>query len=132
MNKKNLTYYIGVLLVLCNCAPHNHYYKSQGKSNEDRLEIFCTKRDKIWLFDRYKIGSDTILIHSNHFEELNTPKIMDTLSYRMKDTQKSFLIKINDGKFHKQIKNDTVSIKYKKDDIWTEEKFIIINDNRIK
>jgi len=130
MSKNKLIAYLGILLILCNCAPHNHYYRLLGKNNEDKVEIFCTIKDKIWLFDGYR--SDTILIHSNHFAELKTPQIMDTLSYRQKDTQKSFLIKINDAKFHKQIKNDTVSIKYKKNGFWIEELFTIINDSRIK
>ena len=57
---------------------------------------------------------------------------MDTLSYRSKNTQKTFLIKINDNKFHNEVKDDTISPEYKKNGTWMEEKFIIIKDNRIK
>ncbi|MDR3271894.1 MAG: hypothetical protein LBT29_00215 [Flavobacteriaceae bacterium] len=58
---------------------------------------------------------------------------MDTLSFHLKNTQKAFkTIRIKDGKFHKQIKNDTVTIKFKENGNWVKEKYVIINDSRIK
>ncbi|WP_413534084.1 hypothetical protein [Empedobacter brevis] len=130
MKKIKLISFSILLLILCSCAPHNHYYKSLGRDNEDKLKIFCTEKEKIWLFDGY--SSDSILIQSKHFKELINFQVMDTLSYRSKNTQKTFLIKINDNKFHNQVKDDTISLEYKKNGTWMEEKFIIIKDNRIK
>jgi hypothetical protein len=130
--KKNIRYFISILFIFYNCAPHTHYYKSLNKSDEDKLKIFCTKNDKIWIYNIDKNQNDTILIYSNNFKEFKNQPIMDTISYRETDSQKSFLIRINDNKFHKQIKNDNLFIKYKRDDIWVEEKFIIVNDNKIK
>lgn len=43
-----------------------------------------------------------------------------------------FSIKINDIKFHNQIINDTVHIKYRENGRWNEEYFILINDSRVK
>lgn len=130
--KKNITYCISILFIFYNCAPHTHYYKSLNKSDEDKLKIFCTKNDKAWIYNIDKNQNETILIYSNNFKEFKNKTIMDTLSYNETDSQKSFLIRINDNKFHKQIKNDTIFIKYKREDIWIEEKFIIENDNKIK
>lgn len=54
------------------------------------------------------------------------------MSSGFKDAQKSFLITMRDNKFHNKIKDDTISIEYKKNGFWIEEKFIFINDDIIK
>ncbi|KQM19909.1 hypothetical protein [Chryseobacterium sp. Leaf201] len=120
-----------IVLLLYSCAPHSHYYAILNKKGEGELSVFCSMNDKIWTFDD-KNNNDSIFIQSNHFPELKKPQIMDTLSFHQTETQKTFRLRINDKNFHKKIKDDTIFIKYKNNNDWVTETFIIINDNRIK
>jgi hypothetical protein len=126
MKKKLILLLILIISTFTGCIYHTHHYRAINNDTENELTFFCAQHDKQWWFDRHQMNRDSVYIQSIFFKDLETPMLMETSIYRENDPQKTFKIKIGGRQFHKLAKKDTITIKYKTDQKWMEEKFIIV------
>lgn len=110
---KNLIPFIFIIMTLNSCilgitgAPHEHTHKEINGNNELNLNVRCMSMNKSFEI-RNANPSDSLYIKSLSFKK---PSEMKSLNGNVRpDSVRYYNWRILDGKYHKNLMNDTIEI----------------------
>jgi len=105
--------FIPIILTLNSCflaitgTPHNHKYQETNNKNDLTLDVTCMYLNKTFVVGKVN-PTDSIIIKSTSFESNNKKNIL--LQNNISDSIRFYNWRIGDGKYHKNISNDTIEI----------------------